>query len=272
MTTGKKGGEAYREIDIDLIEPPDSQARLDIPEKELFELSESMAEIGLIHAIVLCKRNGKYHIVVGHRRWLAAKMINWKKIKAEVKELSDEQIAIMRATENLQREGLSPIEEGVIYIDLFDHQNLSIKMIAKKMGKAATGIKKRMDLLKMDDHLQKAIHKKQISVAVAQELHKIEDKKDLYHYLDIAIDSGVTSRVVSDWVEEYRKGIQYVGSQNVGPSPLPEIERPDKYFTMCQCCEGPMEYKDMHTLKVCEGCYKLILKVVDQGYFKEGGE
>jgi len=268
----KESDEAYRDIDIDLIEPPKGQVRLDIPETELFELSESMAEIGLIHAIVLCERDGKYQIVVGHRRWLAAKLINWKKIKAEVKELTDEQVALIRATENLQREGLSPIEEGVIYADLFDNQNLTIKMIARKMGKATTVIKKRMDLLKMDDHLQKAIHKGQISSAVARELHKIEDKKDLYHYLDIAIDSGVTARVASDWVEDYRRGLQYLGEREAAPSPLPEITRPEKYFTMCQCCENPMEYRDMHTLKICDGCYKLILKVVDQGYFKEGGE
>ncbi|GAI49943.1 unnamed protein product, partial [marine sediment metagenome] len=128
------------------------------------------------------------------------------------------------------------------------------------------------DLLKMDEQLQMAVHKRQISTAVARELHKIDDKKDLYRYLEMAIGNGVTPTVAAQWTNEYRKGLQYIESSDRPPSPAPEIKREEKYFTMCQTCEGPMEYKDMRTLKVCDVCHGLILKVVDQGYFKKGGE
>ncbi|GAI55360.1 unnamed protein product, partial [marine sediment metagenome] len=114
---------------------------------------ESMKEIGLIHAIIVAERDGKYEVVAGQRRWLAAKKLGWGRIKAEVRELDRTQIALIRANENLQREGLSPIEEAAVYADLFDEHKFTIKMIAKHMGKASGTITSRMDLLKMDEQL-----------------------------------------------------------------------------------------------------------------------
>jgi len=276
MKSGRQGSKqvlkVYKDIDITLIDPPEGNIRMDIQDREIFELSESMKEIGLISAIILVEKDGKYEVVAGQRRWLAAKKLGWSSIRAEVRELDRTQIALIRANENLQREGLSPIEEGAVYADLFDEHKFTIKMIAKHMGKSAHLVTSRMDLLKMDDHLQMAIHKGQISSRVARELYKIDDKKDLYRYLDIAIESGVTATVAAQWTEEYRKSLRYLESHDRPPSPAPEITKEEKYFTMCQTCEGPMEYKDMRTLKVCSECYSLILKVVDQGYFKKGGE
>jgi len=261
--------QGFKSIDMTRIVEPDGNVRLEIPEREIFELSESMKEVGLIHAILVVERDGQFEVVAGQRRWLAAKKLEWSRIKAEVRKLDRTQIALIRANENLQREGLSPIEEAAVYADLFDHHKFTIKMISTKMGKPATTVTKLMDLLKMDEHLQIAIHKGEITPAVARELHKIGDKKDLYRYLDIAIENGVTATVAAQWTEEYRKGLQYINSHDSPPSSLPEKTREEKYFTMCQCCEGPMEYKDMRTIKICATCYDLILKVVDQGYFKK---
>ena len=261
-----------RLIDMDLIIEPEGDIRLDIPERSIFELSESMKEIGLLQAIILSEEEGKFEVVAGRRRWLAAKRLNWKKIRAEVRKLTRLQIALIRATENLQREGLSPIEEGAVYADLFDNHGLTMKMIADRMGKASSTVKGMMDLLRMDPEIQKAIHYRKISIGVARVLNKIEDKKDLYRYLELAIENGVTEAVAKLWTEEYRKGLQYVHSSERQPGPLPETIREEKYFTMCQTCEGPTEYKDLRVIKVCEKCHDLIVSVVNQGYFKEGGK
>jgi len=261
----------YKSLDMSSIVPPDGHIRMDISERDLFELSESMKEIGLIHAILVVPRGDQYEVVAGHRRFLAAKTLGWSTINAEIRTLNPEEVAVIRANENLQREGLSPIEEAAVYADLFDAHHLTVKMISRLIGKPASTITKYLDLLKLDPQLQKAIHNKKISIAVATQLHKIGDKKDLYRYLDIAIENGVTAKVAAQWTDDYRKGLQYIDSHDRPPDSLPEKTREERYFTMCQTCEAPMEYKDMRTLKVCDKCYNLILQVVDQGYFKEGG-
>lgn len=261
-----------RLIDLDLIIAPEGNVRMEIPERTLFELSESMKEIGLIQPILLTPNNDKLEVVAGQRRWLAAKRLKWKTIRAEVRKLTRVQIALIRANENIQREGLSPIEEGAVYADLFDEHKLTMKMIADRMGKGTTHIKKRMDLLRMDPEIQKAVHTAKITCAVAFVLTKITEKKDLYRYLELAIEHGVTSTVAKQWTDEYRKGLQYVHTRDQEASPVPSDKKEEKYYTMCQTCEGPMEYKDMRVIKICAKCNDLIIKVVEQGYFKEGGK
>jgi len=276
MTSGKvdskRQSSNYKLVDIDLIIEPEGNVRMAIPERTLFELSESIKEVGLLQPIILTPNKDKLEIVAGQRRWLAVKRLKWKTIMAEVKKLTRVQIALIRATENLQKEGLTAIEEGAIYADLFDTHKLTMKMIADRMGKSVHHVKRMMDLLRMDPEVQKAVHNGKISNAVAFELNKINEKKDLYRYLELAIENGVTATVAALWTEEYRKGLQYINDRDREPSPVTDDKKEEKYYTMCQTCEGPMEYKDMRVIKICVKCNDLILKVVEQGYFKEGGK
>lgn len=247
-------------VELGLIDPPDGHVRMDIPERTIFELSESLKEVGLIQAILITPVDGRYEVVVGHRRYLAAKRLNWDKIKAEVKKLDKKEIAVMRATENLQREDLSPIEEAAIYLDLFNESGFTLKMIADKMGRASSYIKRRMELLRLDDEIQKAVHQRKIGIEIGEILSKIEDKKELYRYLEMAIENGVTKDVANMWVDDIRKSIQYLNSREMGDRHIAEEIIPEKIYTPCQFCEGPMEYKDMRVVKICQTCFDQVRK------------
>lgn len=262
----------YKMIDMTLIDPPGDKARMDIPEREIFELSESFKSVGQLQAILLVPRDSRFEIVAGHRRFLAAQHIGWGTIKAEIKKLSDKQVAVIRMIENLQRSDITPIEEAAQYANLFDQHKFTIRMIADQVGKSANHIKVRMDLLRLDPQIQKALHERKISIGVARVLSRIDDKKDLYRYLDLAIENGVTEAVAKLWTEEYRQSLRYIENREQGPDPQADIIKEEKYFTMCQACENPMEYKDMRTIKLCVTCFDLLSKVIHQGYFKKGGE
>jgi len=252
-----------RQVELKLIDPPDGHVRMEIPERTIFELSESLKEVGLIQAILITPVDGRYEVVVGHRRYLAAKRLNWDKIKAEVKKLDRKEIAIMRATENLQREDLSPIEEAAIYRDLLDDKGFTINMIADKIGKSRTHVEGRMRLLKLDMEIQKAIHARKILIEVGVILSKIKDKKDLYYYLEMAIENGVTPAVARGWTEDVRKSLQYIDSREEPPSPPGEDIIQEKIYTPCQFCEGPMEYKDMRVVKICQTCFDQVRKSLE---------
>jgi len=260
----------FQVIDMASILPPDEANRMEIPESNIVELSESMRELGLIQPVVLSEKDGKFEIVAGHRRWLAAKRLGWEDIAAIVKDLDRTQIALIRAAENLQREGLTYIEEAAIYYDLYHDHNLTLQMIADRMGKAIGTVKGRMDLLNMDDEVQKAIHYKKISPHVAVELSKIDDQKALYRYLNVAIENGVTAQQMAQWVDDRRKGLAFNPDRGGGGGQQPETTREQKSFAMCEFCQGPVEYKDAHNLTACPKCNDLIVSVVAQGYFKEG--
>lgn len=264
--------QGFREYDVASLIEPAGSVRIAIPESSIVELAESMKEVGLIQPIVISEQEGQYEIVVGHRRWLAAKRLGWEKIDGIVRKLTRLQIALIRATENLQREGLTYIEEAAVYKDLQENHNLSLRQIADRVGKTHTTVENRIALLEMDAQVQRAVHEKKIGPSVAVELNKIDNEKDLDKYLGIAINSGVTAKVLSEWVEDRKRGLGYSSDKVDGGSPPLETKREQKYFKMCQLCEGPKEYKDMLTLEVCSKCHELTLKVADKGYFKEGGK
>lgn len=268
----KQENQDFKQFDVDSIIEPEGAVRLEIKERTIIELSESMAEIGLIQPIVISLQDGHYEIVVGHRRWLAAKRLGWEKIDAIIRVMDRTQIAVIRGIENLQREGLSYIEEAAIYKDLQENHNLSLRDIADRMGKDPVTVRNRLVLLDMAPEIQQAIHIKEISPYVAIELNKIKDPEALKRYLVVAIENGVTAKVMRQWAEDWEKGLRYKSPRSEGGSPVQETTREQKSFTMCELCEGPVEYKDAHNLTACPTCYDLIVKVINQGYFKEGGK
>ncbi|GAJ07365.1 unnamed protein product, partial [marine sediment metagenome] len=220
--------------------------------------------------ITVDETDGRYEIVIGHRRFLAAKKLGWTEIRAEVGHFTIIEKALMRATENLQRENLSPIEEGYVYLGLQEKHGFSLRDIADRVGKSFVTVKNRLDLLNMDDEVQKAVQFKKIPPAVAAELSKIDDQKDLYRYLTLAIDNGVTARMMAQWVDDRRKGLAFNPNRGGGGGQKPETTREQKVFTMCEFCQGPVEYKDVSHLTACPRCNDLLVGVVNQGYFKEG--
>lgn len=267
--TSRNRSEAYRIIPDELIDMPDDNDRFDIPLATLQELTESIIEIGLLEPILVNKSGERFTVIAGKRRLLASRKAGAKKIKCIVKEVDQKTAAIMRAAENLQRVDLSPIEEGMTFARLYDHEGFTVKMIAKKMGKSEYHVTRKMSLLKMDEEVQKAVHEGKISEGVGLELSKIEDKKELYRYLYIAVENGVTTQIAKLWTEDLRKALQYIGGETGQGEGLPDEEKIIKQYATCDTCAGPVEYKDTQFLRICGACYRVIQAAVNDGIFNK---
>ncbi len=103
------------DLDVDSIHPNPFQPRKAFAKNALQQLADSMKEDGVIQPVVVYKRDGKYYLVVGERRWRAAQLLRWEKIPAVVKEFSDNDVMAKALIENIQREELNAIEiaEGI---------------------------------------------------------------------------------------------------------------------------------------------------------------
>ena len=179
---------SFQEIDIALIKPPETSVRFEIPQERIRELAESIREQGLLQPIILRKKGDEFEIVAGDRRVRACLSLDHTKITAMVTDMDDEAVALARASENITRDDLSPVEEGAVYKDLRDRVGLSVDKIAKKMGKTVGVVKRRMDLLKMPSALQEAIHAGKISYGVAEEFWSLGDEGAISYYLEFAIE------------------------------------------------------------------------------------
>lgn len=243
---------------LTLIDRPAEPDRLSIDPEYIKELAASIAEVGLISPVVLCPREGRFEIVSGDCRYQAFLSLGRPEIPAFVRELAADDVSIYRATENLQREDLSIIEEARIYKNLHGNYGMSWEQIAKRTGKSSGHVKRHHDLLRMPEILINAMHEKKINHSVAEELYSLHDLGKIDYYLGYCIDHGATQRVVKDWVKEEKsvqrqKEISITGDS--WGSALPEM-RP--VYTSCELCQGPVEIGKAITVRMCPDCHVTI--------------
>jgi len=252
-------------IPLEGIDEPAGVIRIDISDEGITELANSIQSIGQLQAILLRPVGDRFEIVFGHRRFLAFKKLGRKKIRAEVKDLNDVEVALMRATENIVALRLSPIEEGAVYRDLLDVHKLTLDEVGKRMGKSIGVVKRRMDLLKMPPCLQKAIHSKQINYGVAEELWALGDLGKIDYYLAFAVEHGATVMVVRMWVQDEKKKMRTQTGDVGGGDSLSNPMQGRPVYVACDVCLGSMELGTETVLRTCEVCTKTIEKAVKGG-------
>lgn len=119
-------------------------------ETELKELAQSIEENGLIQPVTVRRISGedgkKYEIVCGERRFRAVTLLGKETIQAVVKELDDKQAFACMVIENLQRTDIDPMEEAQALKYLYNKGAVSVKEIAKMLGKSQGFVINRIQL------------------------------------------------------------------------------------------------------------------------------
>jgi len=254
-----------RRINLDQIDEPDGVVRLEIDSVEIESLAENIREVGLLQPILVRPKGERFEVVAGHRRYLAHKLLELTSIQCSIRELNDIHCAVARASENLGRVDLSPIEEAAIYADLRDQHGLTIDEIGRRMAKSPGIVKRRLDLLKMPPQLQKAIHKKQISYSVAEELWSLGENSAIDYYLSFCIDHGATQAVVRGWVKDWKDAQRRDGSGTGGSGEVSSPMESRPYYVACDLCQGPMVIGDETVFRACPKCSGLISEAVKTG-------
>lgn len=243
-----------QKVELSKIDAPRGRIRLEISDEYIKELAQSISEVGLIQPILLRKTRERYEIVAGECRYRAHVKMETKAIDAIVKSIPDRMAAIIRASENLKRQDLSPLEEAATYQDLIEEHGMKIETVANKFGITPGTIKRRLDILKMNPMLQKAVHRKEISMSVAEELWPIANDTDLEYYLSFAVENGVTKAVARQWTKDWRDKQRREATPGVegGVEASPQAPRP--IFLACDTCHDPVELGKDILLRICPKC------------------
>ena len=126
------------------------QPRQNFKEEKLEELANSIRKNGIIQPIaVRLNKNetGKYEIVAGERRWLAAQKAGLHEIPVTILDLSDVESLEVAIVENIQRDDLNPIEEAKGYKRLNEEFKYDHESISKLMSKSRSHISNTLRLL-----------------------------------------------------------------------------------------------------------------------------
>lgn len=243
---------------MDLVVRPKKGQRISIDADIIRELAESIKEKGLLQPILVRKDGEKYEIVAGDRRYLAHEMLGLKKIKAIVREMDEKECFTLRSIENLQREDLSPVEEGFIYKEMRDAYKMSIRGISKSLGISESKVIEKLKVIEMPEAVTKAIHEGRLSARAAVVLFRIEDENTRNMYLQSAIDNGINVRTAELWYNDFQK---VTSRQGLSARRLREIDHQNlkkKHYGACDICEEAVESQDLKALVICRECLRVI--------------
>ncbi len=128
------------------------QPRQNFKEDKLEELANSIRKNGIIQPIAVRPSksgSGKYEIIAGERRWLAAQRAGLHQIPVTILDLSDVESLEVAIVENIQRDDLNPIEEAKGYKRLNEEFNYDHESISKLMSKSRSHISNTLRLLSL---------------------------------------------------------------------------------------------------------------------------
>jgi ParB family transcriptional regulator, chromosome partitioning protein len=160
------------QIPIDQIDPNPRQPRSHFDADELDELAASIRQYGVIQPLILAHspQAGRYLLIAGERRLMAARQAGLLIVPAILREASDQQHLELALIENIQRADLSPLEQADAYRQLAEEFNLSHEEISERVGKSRSAVTNTLRLLKLPASVQKALSEGLISEGHARAL------------------------------------------------------------------------------------------------------
>ncbi|MCS7202919.1 MAG: ParB/RepB/Spo0J family partition protein [Thermodesulfovibrio sp.] len=193
--------ETFIEIDIERIIPNDMQPRKDFPEESLRELAQSIKEKGVLQPIVVSRvGDGTFRIVVGERRWRAAKIAGFEKIPAIIKDVSAEEAAELALIENIQREDLDPVEIALCFEKLINDFNLTQEELSKRVGKDRATIANYLRILKLPDKIKEYLRQGVLTMGHAKAIASVKDAEKQIEIADYVITKALSVRQTEEFV------------------------------------------------------------------------
>ncbi len=193
---------------ISLIEPNRDQPRKKFDEESLRELSDSIREHGVLQPILVQKKERGYEILVGERRWRAARMAGLKEIPVIIKEVGKQEASEIALIENIQRENLGSMEEARAYRALIDDYGLTQEQLAERVGKNRTTITNSMRLLQLDEEVQKLVEGGELSAGHARAILALGGKRAQYKAARDVIENGLSVRETEKMIKRLNRPVR----------------------------------------------------------------
>ena len=158
-------------VAIELLEPNPFQPRKHFSKDSLRDLSDSIKDRGILQPIIVRPKKNKanaWQIIAGERRWRAAQLAGLHEVPVYIKNVKDEEVAIIALIENIQREDLSPIEEAKGYKKVMQKFSLTQEELAVTMRRSRSYVTNFIRLLNLPKEVQTLIEEKKISIGQAR--------------------------------------------------------------------------------------------------------
>lgn len=200
--TAEKG---YVELDIEDVYPNPFQPRKKFSTEKIKELADSLKESGMIQPVVVYKNENRYYLMVGERRWRAAQFLNWRKIPAIIKDLTQDEVIVGALVENIQREDLNAIEVAEGIEMLINEMGLTQDKASDRLGMNRSTLTNFLRLLKLPEAVKESVISGTISQGHARAILSLEDNTSMLNALSKILKNNLSVRQTEKMVKSLNK-------------------------------------------------------------------
>jgi ParB family transcriptional regulator, chromosome partitioning protein len=194
-------GAHFAEVPLDAVTPNPRQPRQVFDEEAHAELVVSIREVGLLQPVVVRRlEDGAYELVMGERRWRAARDAGLEHIPAIVRDTGDDVMLRDALLENLHRQQLNPLEEAAAYDQLLRDFGCTHEQLADRIGRSRSQVTNTLRLLRLPPPVQRRVAAGVLSAGHARALLGLEDPERQESLAGRIVAEGLSVRAVEEIV------------------------------------------------------------------------
>ena len=198
---------SLKELSLDEIAPNPRQPRTEFDDDALDTLAASIRAVGVLQPVIVRSRTtGGYELVVGERRWRAARRAGLERIPAIVREAGDTEMLRDALIENLHREDLNPLEEAAAYRQLLDDIGITHEELADRVGRSRAAITNALRLLGLAATVQRRIAGGALTAAHGRALAGLADHENQERAAQRVVAQNLSVRQTEDLVRRLVEG------------------------------------------------------------------
>lgn len=166
-----QSGDGLKEVPISQVKPNPNQPRKVIDEDSLTTFAESIKQQGVMHPITVRRiDDGTYQIIMGERRWHAARIAGLTTVPIIERQATDSEAMVLALVENLQREDLNPYDAAVALQSLQEEHGFSQEEVASAVGKSRPTISNSIRLLNLHKSVRELLRSGELEEGSARAL------------------------------------------------------------------------------------------------------
>jgi ParB family chromosome partitioning protein len=225
LTVGDKEVGQQNEVAISAISPNPRQPRTHFDPVALDELIASIKEIGILQPPVVRQTTpGKYELIMGERRFRAAKAAGLKTIPVIIRQTPDNELLREALIENIHRSQLNALEEAAAYSQLLTDFNCTHDELAQKLGRSRPLISNTIRLMNLPTSVQQKLASGVLSAGHARALLGLSDASSIEKLATRIVTEGLSVRVTEEIISSGAPKGQSAKKPKQTKSASPELQ------------------------------------------------
>jgi ParB family chromosome partitioning protein len=225
LTVGDKEVGQQNVVAINSISPNPRQPRTHFDPVALEELIASIKEIGILQPPVVRQTTpGKYELIMGERRFRAAKAAGLKTIPVIIRQTPDNELLREALIENIHRSQLNALEEAGAYSQLLTDFNCTHEELAQKLGRSRPLISNTIRLMNLPTSVQQKLASGVLSAGHARALLGLSDAATIEKLAARIVSEGLSVRAIEEIISAGATKGQSTKKPKQTKSATPELQ------------------------------------------------